>query len=305
MDFNAGSAIVDLNSTNPISPFINSLYSLFEKQNYEKLYQKQFISASLHKRITGGWQASAGAEWADRKWLPNASAFSFFDPANRSYTSNNPLAPNQDVPLFSENQAFTITFRTTYDFSDKYETYPNGKRYLPSPYPTIGLNYVKGIKDIFGSDVDYDLLSADISKSNISAGIFGNTSFYVGAGKFLNNNSLFYPDYKQFAGNEVLFYKGGINSFLLLNYYTFSTYTQYIEGHLEQNFSGFILNKIPLIRKLKLQELVDINYLSTPTLKNYTELGFGLQYLNFRVIYGRSYNSGSQTNSAIKLGLSF
>ncbi|MDF2433114.1 MAG: hypothetical protein JWP44_2745 [Mucilaginibacter sp.] len=305
LGFNAGSAIVDLNSATPISSFVNSLYSLLEKQNYEKLYQKQFLSASIHKRITGGWQASAFAEWADRKWLPNASNFSFFYPGNRNYTSNNPLVPSQDVPLFTENQSFKITFRTTYDFSDKYETYPNGKRYLPSPYPTIGLNYVKGIKGFLGSDVDYDLLSADISKSNIPAGVLGNTSFYIGAGKFLNNSSIFYPDYKQFAGNQVLFYKGGINSFLLLNYYNFGTYTQFIEGHLEQNFSGFILNKIPLIRKLKLQEILDINYLSTPTIKNYTELGAGIQYLNFRVMYGRSYNSGSQANSAIRLGLSF
>lgn len=303
--FNLGSDIVDLNNTNPITASLNTMYSLFEKQNFKKLYQKQFLSASVFKRIMGGWQANATVEWADRKWLPNTSGYSFFNPGNRSYTSNNPYLPGQDIPLFPENQSFKLIFRTTYDFSNKYETYPNGKRYLPSPYPTLGLNYIKGIKGIFGSDVDYDLLSADISKSGINAGVFGNTSFYIGAGKFLNHTSLFYPDFKQFAGNEILFYKSGISSFLLLNYYTFSTYTQYIEGHAEQNFSGFFLNKVPLIRKLKLQEIVDINYLTTPALKNYTELGFGLQYLNFRLMYGRSYNSGSNTNSAIRLGLSF
>jgi hypothetical protein len=305
LGFNAGSDIIDLNNTDPISPFINSLYSLFERQNYEKLYQKKYLSFFLNKRITGGWLATTGAEWADRKSLPNASEFSFFNPGNRSYTSNNPLLPAQNVPLFTENQSFKFIFRTTYDFSDKYETFPTGKRYLPSPYPTIGFSYVKGIKDFLGSDVDYDLVSADISKSNISLGVLGRTSFYIAAGKFLDNSSLFYPDYKQFSGNEVLFDKGGLNSFLLLNYYNFSTYTEYIEGHLEHNFSGFILNKIPLIRKLKLQEIIDVNYLTTPTIKNYTELGAGIQYLNFRLMYGRSFNSGSNTTSAIRLGLSF
>jgi hypothetical protein len=305
LGLNAGSDIIDLNNTDPITESTNTVYSLFEKENFKKFYQKQFLSAYLHKRITGGWLANATAEWADRKWLPNTSDYSFFNPGNRTYTSNNPLVPSQDIRLFPENRSFKLIFRTTYDFSDKYETYPNGKRYLPSPYPVIGLSYVKGIKDIFGSDVGYDLLSADVSKSGINDGVFGNTSFYVGAGKFLNHNSLFYPDYKQFAGNEILFYKSGVNSFLLLNYYTFSTYTQYIEGHCEQNFSGFILNKIPLIRKLKLQEIVDINYLTTPVIKNYTELGVGVQYLNFRLMYGRAYNSGSQTNSAIRFGLSF
>jgi hypothetical protein len=251
LGINAGSDIVDLNNTDPISPLVNTLYTLYEKQNYQKLYQKQYLSAFFGGRITGGWLANAGAEWANRTSLSNATAYAVFDPDNRRYTSNNPLTPTQDAPLFPENQSFKVTFRTTYDFSDKYETYPNGRRYLPSPYPTIGLSYVKGINGFLGSDVDYDLVSADVTKTNIPAGVFGNTSFYIGAGKFLNNSSLYYPDYKQFAGNQILFYKQGIQSFLLLNYYNFSTYTQYIEGHYEQNFSGFFLNKIPLIRKLK------------------------------------------------------
>jgi len=305
LGFNAGSEIVDLNNHAPMSPLINTVYSLFERQNFEKLYQKQYASFSASRRITGGWLASAYVEWADRTALSNSSAYSFFKPNNHDFTSNNPYLPNQDVPLFTQNQSFKVSVRTSYDFSDRYETYPTGRRYLPSKYPTIGITYTKGIKNIFGSDVDYDVLAADISKSNINAGVLGQTSFYLGAGKFLNNNSIFYPDFKQFSGNQVLFSQTGINSFLLLNYYTYSTYTQYIEGHFEQNFSGFILNKIPLIRKLKLQEILAVNYLSTPTLKNYTELGVGVQYLGFRLMYGKSFNSGSNTNSAVRIGVSF
>lgn len=305
LGLSAGSDIVDLNNTNPISPFWNSLYSLFERENYEKLYQKQYVSASMHKRITGGWLATAGLEWADRKWLPNASAYSFYSPGNHNYTSNNPFQPAQDLPLFPQNNAFKFTFRTTYDFSNKYDTFPWGRRYLPSPYPTVGLSYEQGINGVLGSNVNYNLLSADISKANIPAGVFGNTSFYLGAGKFLNNTNLYYPDFKQFAGNQILFYKNGLNSFLLLNYYTYSTNSEYIEGHIEQNFSGFFLNKIPFIRKLKLQEIADLNYLSTPQLKNYTELGLGIQYLGFRLMYGQSFNSGNNLKSGIRLGVSF
>lgn len=305
LNLKGGSDVVDLNSLAPISPLVNTVYTLFERQNYEKLYQKEFVQASLSGRISGGWQASASVEWANRKWLPNSNLYSFFSPGDHEFTSNNPLVPGQDVPLFPENRSFKLTLRTTYDFSNKYETYPFGRRYLPSDYPTIGLTFTKGIKNIFGSDVDYDLLAADISKTDISMGVYGRTSFFIGAGKFLNANNLYYPDYQQFNGNQVLFYTGKINSFLLLDYYHFSTYTEYIEGHLEHNFSGFITNKIPLIRKLKLQEIVDFNYLATPELKNYYELGFGLQYLGFRVMYGTSFNSGTNIKSALRIGVSF
>lgn len=305
LNLTGGSDITDLNNQQPVSTLVNSLYTLFERQNYQKLYQKQFASASLSGRVTGGLQGSIYAEWANRKSLFNSTTYSFFSPQNHQFTSNNPLVPDQDVPLFPENQSFRVGLRGSYDFSNKYETYPSGRRYLPSKYPTIGINYIKGIKNVFGSDVDYDLLSFDVSKSAIDMGFYGKTSFFVGAGKFLNNNKLFYPDYKQFNGNQLLAYTPGINRFLLLDYYNFSTPDKYLEAHLEHNFMGFITNKIPIIRKFKLQEIININYLYTPTLKNYTELGFGLQYINIRAMYGISYNSGSKVNSAFRLGISF
>jgi hypothetical protein len=299
-----GSDVVDMNDLKPIPTFTNTVHSLFAKQNYQKLYHKDFASATLSGRIAGGWLATATVEWANRRWLPNTSAFSFFD-QQRIYSSNNPLSPSRDVPLFPQNQSFKIKLRTTYNFSSKYETYPNGRRYLPSLYPTIGLSFDKGIKNVLGSDVDYDKLSADISQSNVDMGVYGRTSYYIGAGKFLNAKSIYYLDYNHFNGNEALFYKSGINKFLLLYYYLYSTPTKYLEGHLEHNFSGFITNKIPLLRKLKLQEIININYLYTPELKHYYEAGIGLQYFNFRVIYGRAYNAGHDSRSALRLGFSF
>lgn len=304
LNLSSGSDVVDMNNTQPIRPFINSVYTLFQRENYQKLYQKTFVSVSLGGRIAGGWQASGGIEWAHRHWLPNSSDYSFFN-RQKMFTSNNPLMPAADVPLFPDNNSFKISLRTSYNFSNKYETYPAGRRYVPSKYPTIGFNFNKGFKNILGSDVDYIQLSADVSQSNISIGVYGKTSFAISAGKFISKNSLFYTDYHHFNGNQVLLYKGGINSFLMLDYYRFSTNTEYLEGHLEHNFSGFITNKLPLIRKLKLQEILNVNYLSTPGLKNYYEVGIGLQYFSFRVMYGRSYNSGSNASSAFRIGVNF
>jgi hypothetical protein len=302
-----GSDVIDLNNREPMTSFMNTAYTLLNRQNFEKLYQKQYASATLSKRIYGGWQASAGAEWANRKYLSNTTNYSFFHPKRHEFTSNNPLSPDVDVPLFPDNQSFKINVRTTYDFSNRYETYPTGKRYIPSKYPTIGLSFTKAIKNVFGSDADYNLLSADISKSDIPMGFYGKTSFYVGAGKFFNTKNIFYPDYRQFAGNQVLFYQSGISKFMLLDYYQFSTGDKYLEGHLEHNFRGLITNQIPVLRNLKLQEIVDVNYLSTPTLKNYTELGVGFQTnIGLRVMYGTSFNNKvGGANQAIRIGVSF
>jgi hypothetical protein len=302
-----GSDVLDMNNRSPISGLTNTFYNLLNRQNLQKLYQKQYASFGASVRISGGWQASASAEWANRRWLPNTSSYSLFNPKGHEYTSNNPFVPQQDVPLFPDNQSFKLGIRTTYNFSNKYETYPTGKRYLPSPYPTVGLSFTKAVKNVFGSDADYNLLSVDISKEDIPMGLYGKTSFYISAGKFINVKSIYYTDYRHFSGNEILFYKTGISKFLLLDLYDFSTGDKYAEAHLEHNFSGIIMSKLPLLRKLKLQEVIDFNYLTTPTLKNYTELGFGLQSpAGIRVMYGTSFNNlDGKANNAIRIGLSF
>ncbi|WP_158825066.1 DUF5686 and carboxypeptidase regulatory-like domain-containing protein [Mucilaginibacter lacusdianchii] len=303
--FDVGTDVVDLNNTNPITPFSNMVSSLLYRRNYQKLYDKRFASISLSHRIAGGWQGNVLAEFADRRWLNNTNYFSLFH-KERNYTSNNPFVPNsENVPLFDRNQSFKINVRTSYNFSNKYVTYPTGRYYLPSPYPTVALSYTKGIKDVLGSDVDYDQLSASVTKENINLGLWGNFSFYIGAGKFLNNNKLYYPDYKHFLGNQIVLYQRGINAFLMLNYYQYSTADKYLEGHIEHTFGGAVLSKVPVVRKLKLQELIVLNYLTTPDLKNYTELGLGVKYLNFRMLYGWSFNRGINDKSSLRLDLNF
>jgi hypothetical protein len=302
LSLSGGSDVVDMNNLQPISAFANTVHSLIARENYQKFYQKQFASATISGHIAGGLRASLSAEFASRTSLANASAFSFFK-TDQPYTSNNPFTPTADIPLFLTNQSFKVAARVSYDFSNRYATYPTGRRYLPSKYPTIGFSYIKGIKNILGSDVDFDKISADISKSSIRMGVYGRSAFYLGAGKFINTKSIYYPDYNHFKGGQALFYPGDINSFLLLNYYTYSSKSEYLEGHFQHNFSGFITNKIPLIRKLKLQELIYFNYLTSPELKNYYELGVGVQYFRFKLLYGRSYNNAKNAHEGVRLAI--
>lgn len=302
--YNLGSDVIDLNNQGSISQLGNSINSLFYERNFLKLYEKKFVSIGISRRFAG-IQASLNTEWANRRSLQNTSDYTVRDLQKWQFTSNNPLLPGDDLPMFPENQSFKMTFRTTYEFSKEYDTYPSGKFYRPSRYPRLGLSYIKGLKNIFSSDVDYDLLSVDLTKSDIKLGLYGKLSFWLGAGKFLSARSLYFPDFKHFVGNRSLSYIPKINNFLFLDFYTFSTPEQYIEGHTEHNFSGFLLNKLPLIRKLKLQEVAGFNYLRTPSLKNYTEFYFGLQYLNLRGMYGISSSNGKRLDDGFKIAYGF
>ena len=306
LTFNTGADVLDLNNQGSISQLGNSINSLLYEKNSLKLYEKKFVSVTLTRRF-GGFMGSIGTEWANRASLQNTSDYTIRNVKDREFTANNPLEliPFSGAQLFPENQSFKLSFRGTYDFSNKYATYPTGKIHQPSKYPRLGLNLVKGVKSILGSDVRYDFLSVDLTKSDIKLGMYGQFKFWIGAGQFLNKESLYFPDYRHFVGNLSLSYIPKINNFLFLDFYKNSTAEKFAEVHLEHNFSGFITNKLPLVRKVKLKEVVGFNYLATPALKNYSEVYFGLEYLTFRAMYGMAYADGRRVDKGVRIAYGF
>ncbi|HEY1025040.1 MAG TPA: DUF5686 and carboxypeptidase regulatory-like domain-containing protein [Sphingobacteriaceae bacterium] len=306
LGFGFGSDVVDLNSEGTISQLGNTINSLLYERNYMKLYEKRYARLSLSRRLAGGLQGSVFAEWNNRRSLVNTTDFKWREDSGSDFTSNNPFVPFSDQPLFPDHQAFKIGGRLTYNFSSRYVTYPNGRYYVPSKWPTLGLSYTKAVNALFGSDVGFGLLSADLSKSDIPVGMYGKTSFYLAAGKFLSRNILYYTDFKHFSGNQTLAFEPRSNGFLLLPYYQYSTSQQYAEAHIEHNFSGFILNKLPLVRKLKLQELAAVNYLSTPVLSDYTEVAFGVKHMfGIKAMYAMSFAGGERLQTGFKLAYGF
>lgn len=297
---NVGSDVLDLNNQESISQLANTINSLLYERNLLKLYESRFVNLSYSKPF-GSVKTSVSTEWSNRKSLQNTSDYTIRNLTRRDFTSNNPLVPGSDLPMFPENQALKFKFRASYAFSNSYETYPSGKFYSESKYPLLGVNYETGINGIFGSDVNYSRISVDLTKSDIKLGLLGNSAFWLGAGKFLTTNRLYYIDYKHFLGTQTLAYSPNINSFLYLDYYNFSTANQYWEAHFEHDFSGFLFNKLPLLRKLKLNEIAGFNYLGTPANKSYAEFYLGISFLNFRASYGWSYLNGKKNDSGFRI----
>ena len=296
-----GSDVLDLNSKGTLSTFGNTINSLFYERNYSKFYQKKYGEANLSSRLPFGLSANLGLAYQNNKWLPNSTSYAFRNDPKADYTSNNPYVPQTDFLLFNEYQNLNINASLSYNFSDKYVTYPTGRFYLPSKWPVVTLKYEKAIKNIVGSDADYDFLSLGVRKSNIKLGFYGEFEFNIETGKFLTSKNLQFPDFNHFRGNKALSFTPGQNQFLFLDYYLESTNQSYIEGHAVQNFKGFFTNKIPLLRKLKLQELVGFNYLSTPHLTNYKELYFGLAYTGIKVYYGFAFDGNKQTHAGFRI----
>lgn len=285
------SEVLDLNSRATLPSVVNTYSTLFSEKNPLKLYEKRSISADVSGRVGPNIRVDMNVEWAHRQHLRNTSTYSFRDVKDREFSSNNPYSPELDAPLFPDNQSFKLSFGASYDFSSRYVTYPSGKYFIASKYPTLGIRYNKAIAGVFGSDVSFDQLQISLSKQEIKMGFYGKTGFQLLTGKFFNRGVIYYTDYHHFARLQTLMDNESRFTYLFPDYYLSATPDRYFQAHVEHNFSGFILNKVPLLRKLKLQELAGLNYMSTPVYSNFREWYMGIQWLNFRMYYGWSYTS--------------
>ena len=305
ISISGGSAIYDLNNLGTMALLGNSINSLLFETNFSKFYKKEFVNIGATRELANGLQASLVADYSRNSNLQNTTSFKIRDLKDKEFTSNNPFSPNTETPLFNNYNSLSISASLSYTIGQKYITRPDGKFYQDTKYPTITVNYRKGINNLLNSEVDYDLATIGLQQNRISAGMWGYASFVLSAGKFLNNNKVYYPEFKHFRGNNARFIKPDLKRFLFLDFYEFSTKEQYAEAHLEHNFSGLFSNKIPLVRKLKLEEVIGVSYLTQPLKSNYTEFYFGVQRLIFRAVYGFAYDGKKQAVHGFKLSYGF
>lgn len=306
-----GNTIEQFNPENPISPVINSVSTLFFKDNYMKLYDKTFARLQYNNEISTGLNIFANVEYMRRRALLNNADWVMIK-NDHDYTSNNPLAPNNYTSTpFDTHTLYKASIGGVVRFGMKYITRPDGK--IPvsdGNFPILSFRYDKAFG---GSDKQYehDLVSARATYKT-TFGNKGDFGVNLKAGKFFNADGIAFTDYKHFNGNQTHIGTGDsyLNVFNLLPYYSHSTNDSYFEAHVEHNFKGYVMNKIPLLNQLQWNLVVGYHQIATPNYKPYQEFTAGFDNIGFgkfrmlRVDYVRAYQGGFQTDGII-FGLKF
>ena len=301
-----GTKTAQFNSAEPISKFVNSISSLFFKDNYMKLYNLEFAEINYAQGIANGLNLNAKLAYEQRKPLFNTTDYSFFK-KDDIYSSNNPLAPNDfETPGFDQHHLFKAAITARINFGNKYISRPDGRyNFKDDKYPTLFLAFEKAFA---GSEKKYEFerigasVQYDLSLQN--KGLLG---MNFRAGKFFNAENISFIDYRHFNGNQTHIGTSGryLNVFNLMPYYANSTNDSYFENHLEYNDTGFIMNKIPLLNLLKSTMNLGFHSLAIPDRKPYSEFTIGLDNLGFgkfklfRVDYVHSYQGGIQQNGVV------
>ena len=312
LSISGGVKTAQFNERQPISKLDNMVRSLISRENYMKLYEKEFAKVGYSEEVKNGIYFSSSLEYANRKPLFNTSNYSFARQSkNEPYTSNNPLNTSDYVnAAFTEHKIATLKVGATFVFNQKYLSYPDRKENLGNDkYPTLNVQYRK----TFGassSEFNSDVFVASL-RQDINAGNYGRFSYNIRGGLFLEKKNIAFMDNLQVNGNQLNYGTGNaLSSFGLMDYYKFYTNDKYAEAHVEHNFKGSILGKIPLVNKLNFHLVGGAKTLLMADKNPYSEYSIGLDNIGFgkwrflRVDYVKSFNAGIK-NDGFLFKLSF
>lgn len=170
------------------------------------------------------------------------------------------ILDNNQAVAFQEYNALYGEVRLSYTPFQRYIREPKEKIILGSAWPTTYVSLRKGIPNILNSKVDFDYLEFGLEQE-IKLGLAGISRYVVKSGSFLSTKDLRIVDYKwQRRGDPILFMNPD-RAFQSLDS-TFAVFKRFYQAHYVHQFNGFLLNKIPLLKKLQLHEMAGGGFLA-------------------------------------------
>ena len=301
-----GRTIENFDKNSQLTPVINTFYTLYANRNYAKLYRRDGAELSYLSEPVNGLNLSVSAAYFDRHQLFNTTDRLIRNVPDRAFTPNRPESDELADTDFGRSHVFTVGLSADYRPGQRYITRPDGKFNLGSKWPTFNVQGRLAVPHVLGAEVRYLLLQASV-RDNIPLGLLGNSAFRVSVGGFVGKQEgMTFIDYRHFSGNQTIL-AGNFSNFQLLDYYRFSTNNTYLEAHYDHHFNGFFFDRVPLLRKLKWQEVASFNYLTTTQAGHYVELGAGIEHI-FKVVRVDFYSalqSGQRLGTGLRIGVGF
>jgi hypothetical protein len=240
-----------LSTANP-----NSIFTSFVRGANDRFLYTDRVSFQYQREFSNHFSYTLGLE---RQKLSPAGALSFL-PADGNGGNGRPVVTsNLNVQLrFAPGEAFfqSSTSRSVIDYD-----------YM------VLLKYTKNFSGVWGSRYDFHELNFTFRKyTNIPP--IGYNYINIEAGTIIGKAP--YPLLTIHRANQTYFYQ--TNAYNLMNFMEFIS-DRYVGFNMDHNFYGFFLNKIPLLRKLKLREQASVKVLyGAVSNTNLPEAGSGLLY---------------------------
>ena len=148
---------------------------------------------------------------------------------------------------------------------------------LYSNYPTISVDWERGIGDVLPNSGTYERIELDY-QHQIPIGLMRNIYYRLGWGKFTNQKELYFVDFANFSrhnlpvgwNDEI----GGV--FQLLDGRWYNSSREYFRAHLMYEAPFLLMRHLMKYTQYVLNERLYFNALVVPHLKPYLEIGYGI-----------------------------
>lgn len=263
-----GSRSADFNSLS-VTRYQNYFMSLFFGENYNFLYQKDYINIAHKFNPTKKIIVSASLGVEKRYGLYNHTDFTVF---NRNHIKPN-IYPND-------------RFDHTY--------YSLGLSYSPSSFSTSSVNfeirelekrsalvfhveYKEGFSSWQKNNSKYRKLKGGFMH-NIRLDYFNKVDYKIEAGGYLGSRkNMHFADYQHFGASDLLINLNSLfDSFLLSGNYDLQTNKYWINIFLNYSGKYFLIKRLPFLQGKPFYENIHIKTLITPENDLYNEFGYSL-----------------------------
>jgi hypothetical protein len=201
--------------------------------------------------------------------------------------------PNEPPVEFDPYNATYNQVKLYYTPKLRYIREPKEKIYIGSKWPTFYVIWRKGIPKLFRSKIDFDYFEFGV-EHHINLGVAGQTNYIIKSGDFTNTRDLRIIDYKFMRQGDPLFFQNPNKTFQALDS-TFPVFDRFYQGNLVHEFNGFLINRIPFMKKLKVQEVAGGGFLITKDRS--------LRYLEFFTGIERVFKWPFNPLARVKLGV--
>lgn len=225
------------------------LTGLFARSNF---IEKTFTEVYHRYEWLNGFYTRLGFEYSKRESIEN------LDLGNDIFGS---LTPPQPFETYTVGQVSAEILIRPYQ---RYYLKGRRKIVLSSKWPDFRVVFKQGIPNFLNSDVRYSKYEF-IVEDYVPSNRLGFSHYRVTSGGFLNDPSTVrFIEYKWFRGGDYLLYTHPLYTFQNLPE-TFATPEVYFMANATHHFEGFLLNRVPLIRRLKLNVALGASMLTIPS----------------------------------------
>ena len=293
LGISGGRNVWQINHNSNLSAFNNGFATYALRENFLKIYERQFVELYHSIAPIKDLFVSTTVSFEERSPLNNLQRYE----EDEDFTSNDPLNRQLASTAFEEHQAFLWKVELKWQKEHRYER-KKTKMLSRSSYPALSISYQGATKDILGSDLSFQRISAKWHHL-FTTQKWGRTEYLIEGGDFINADELRFIDYKHFNGKLTMYGRFDVGDFQLLDYYLYSTTKAYIQGHFEQSFLPWALYKERII------PVMQANFLAMQGEAPYMEWGVGLDkvYLKWRIDVYASWRGGSYESFGLRFGV--